>query len=400
MTSHSPWDRSPSIEGHAALSAFQLAPDRIHLNHGSYGAVPLRVLAEQERIRAHIERDPTSFFQDELPGALRAMASKVAARFGGAAQDWVFCENATSAVNGVLASFPLQPGDEIVTTSHVYGAVLKAMAVWAARKGAHLVIADLPAISQSDDQVVEDIAAVLTPRSRLLIVDHITSATATIFPVRRIVERAHRQGVAVLVDGAHAPGHVELDVPAIGADWYTGNAHKWLFAPRGCGILWTAPDRQGETLPAILSHGTDAGYVPAFDWIGTRDVTPWLAFAAGGEAHDAFGGANRIARNRAMAAVGGRLIAEGLGAKCSAPESMRGAMMAILLKQTVPYPQFPAEFRQALAQNYRIIAPVSQFMDCLWLRVSAQLYNEADDYRRCLAACLELQDGLFHAQFQ
>lgn len=382
------------------MSAFQLAPDRVHLNHGSYGAVPLSVLAEQERWRAHIERDPTSFFQDELPGALRTMAGKVATRFGGAAQDWVFCENATSAVNGVLASFPLQPGDEIVTTSHVYGAVLKAMQVWAARKGAALVIAGLPAVSESEDQVVEGIAAALTPRSRLLIVDHITSATATIFPIRRIVERAHRGGVAVLIDGAHAPGHVELDVPAIGADWYTGNAHKWLFAPRGCGILWTAPARQAETLPAVLSHGTDAGYVPAFDWIGTRDVTPWLAFVAGAEAHDAFGGANLIRANRSLAAEGGALIAEGLGGQCSAPANMRGAMTAVLLEKSVPYPQFPAEFRRTLAQKYRIIAPVSQFMDCLWLRISAQIYNEPDDYRRCLAACLELRDGPFHGQLR
>lgn len=286
------------------LDQFQLAPDRIYLNHGGYGAVPRVVQAEQDRLRAHIERDPTSFFQDELPMALRAMAADVAARFGGAGNDWVFCENATSAINGVLSSFPLKPGDEIATTSHAYGAVLKAMQVWGERKGASLAVIELPAISQSDDEIVERVCGRLGPRCRLLVVDHITSATATVLPVRRIAERARRAGIAVLIDGAHALGQLPLDVPALGADWYTGNAHKWLFTPKGCGLLWTAPERQAQTLPAVLSHGALDGYLPAFDWIGTRDVTPWLSFAAAARAHDSFGGPDLAARNRRLAAEG------------------------------------------------------------------------------------------------
>ncbi len=396
MTRHSPWDLSPNIKtGHAALGAFALAPDRLHLNHGSFGALPRTVLAEQDRLRAHVERDPTSHYQDEMRPALRAMAGKVAARFGGDAGDWVFCENATSAVAGVLAGFPLEPGDEIVTTSQAYGAVLKAMKAWAARKGASLVVVPLPAISHGDDAIVEAIAAALTDRSRLLIVDHITSATATLFPVARIVERAHRAGVAVMVDGAHAPGQIALDVPAIGADWYTGNAHKWLFAPRGCGILWTAKSRQAQTLPATLSHGTEDGYTAAFDWIGTRDFTPWLCFEAAGQAHDSFGGAALMARNRQLAADGAAILCEGLGASYAAPQQMRAAMATILLHDSVRDSALAADFRKALAQDCQVIAPVSYFDGKLWLRVSAQIYNEIDDYRRCLGACLELRAGPF-----
>jgi isopenicillin-N epimerase len=396
MTSHSPWDRSPSIrnsrQGHAALADFQLAPDRLHLNHGSYGAVPRAVQAEQDRLRAHIERDATSFFQDELPGALRAMAAEAAARFGGAGEDWVFCENATSAINGVLASFPLKPGDEIVTTSHAYGAVLKAMRIWAARRGVRLTVIDLPAIARNDDEIVERVSAGLGERSRLLVVDHITSATATVLPVARIAQMARRSGIAVLVDGAHAPGQIALDVPAIGADWYTGNAHKWLFAPKGCGLLWTAPGRQSLTLPAILSHGAEAGYGPAFDWIGTRDVTPWLCFAAAAEAHDSFGGAGLIARNLGLAEQGAAIFEAALGARPAAPAEMRAAMAAMMLRESVNAPEEPAAFRRALAGKYRVIAPVYAFAGALWLRISAQIYNEPDDYRRCAAACLELLD--------
>ena len=402
MNNPSPSDPSPSIsnprEGHAALSEFQLAPDRIHLNHGAYGAVPRVVQAEQDRLRAHIERDPTSFFQDELPAALRDMAVQVARRFGGQAADWVFCENATSAINGILASFPLKPGDEIVTTSHAYGAVLKAMRLWAERKGASLVTIELPAISEGEDRIVELIASGLGPRCRLLVVDHITSATATVLPVQRIVEAAHRAGVAVLIDGAHAPGQVELDVPAIGADWYTGNAHKWLFAPKGCGLLWTAPNRQAETGPAVLSHGTGSGYLPAFDWIGTRDVTPWLSFVAAAQAHDSFPGL--IARNRGLAGQGAAILLEKLDAPPSAPPRMRAAMAAVVLKDSAPDPELAQEFRRALAGRHGIIAPVYAFSGKLWLRISAQIYNEPDDYLRCAAACLDLRESFLAESFR
>ncbi|HEY2068961.1 MAG TPA: aminotransferase class V-fold PLP-dependent enzyme [Rhizomicrobium sp.] len=407
MTFLSPWAPSQAttlsleglnLEGRAALSAFQLAPDRLHLNHGSYGAVPRVVQEQQDRIRAHVERDPTSFFGEELPAALRGMAQSVAARFGGKGDDWVFCENATAAVNGILASFPIAPGDEMVTTSHAYGAVLKAMREWAKRKGAHVTVVELPAIAESDDAIVEAIAAAFGPKSRLLVIDHITSATATVLPVKRIVERARAAGVAVLVDGAHAPGQVLLDAPSFGADWYTGNAHKWLFAPRGCGLLWTAPERQAETFPAVLSHGTDAGYRAAFDWIGTRDVSPWLCFAAGAAFHDSIPGL--MDRNRLLAAEGAAILCEGLGAICAAPPQMRGAMASILLKDSPVVSTASGEFRKALARDYAIIVPVSHFADRLWLRVSAQIYNGIDDYRRCLSACLELRSGRFAQHFR
>jgi len=272
------------------------------------------------------------------------------------------------------------------------------MRVWAERKGARLVIAELPAISESDDQIVERIAGALGPRCRLLVVDHITSATATVLPVRRIAEAAHRAGIAVLVDGAHAPGQVELDVTAIGADWYTGNAHKWLFAPKGCGLLWTTPNGQAETLPAVLSHGTGAGYLHAFDWIGTRDVTPWLSFAAAAQAHDSFPGL--IARNRTLAEQGAAILLEKLGARAAAPPHMRAAMAAVVLKDSVSDSKIAPEFRRALAEKYKIIAPVYEFGGNLWLRISAQIYNESDDYQRCAAACLALREGLFSEFFR
>jgi isopenicillin-N epimerase len=383
MSSLSRSDRSPDTlkkGGRAALELFQLSPHLIHLNHGSYGAVPKIVAAEQDRWRAHIESNPTGFFKDELPGELRRLAGVAAQRFGGKADDWVFCENATAAVNAVLSSFGLREGDEIVTTSHVYGAVIKAMRIWAQRFGAKVVIADVPMIVESEDQIVSAIAKAFSPRTKLLIVDHITSATAIVFPVREIVKAAKGRGIAVLVDGAHAPGHVPLDVEAIGADWYTGNAHKWLFAPKGCALLWTAPERQAQTLPVVLSHGAPDGYTQAFDWIGTRDVTPWLCFEAAARFHDSCGGESLMARNRTLAAEASERLARELGMIATAPAGMRGAMACLTLR---PHPAAVAD-AAAVAAAIRnccgAIAPVYRFEDGLCVRISAQIYNAPEDY--------------------
>ena len=390
MTSHSRSDVSPADrlpeEGHRCLSEFSLAPELTHLNHGSYGAVPRTVQAEQDRLRAGIERDPTGYYQYRYPQEVRRAIETAAVRFGGAAADWVFCENATAAVAAVLSSFPLKPGDEIVTTSHGYGAVVKAMRLWAARKEAVLRIADIPAAVDSEGQLIDAIARILTSRTRLLVVDHITSPTAIVFPVQQIVEAAHAAGVAVLVDGAHAPGQVELEVPAIGADWYTGNAHKWFFAPRGCGLLWTAPKWQEITRPAVLSHGTDKGYTESFDWIGTRDPTPWLSLPAAAEAFDRFGGTALMARNRQLAAEAADVLATRMNVTLSAPPSMRGAMASVHL----PRPSANEESAQGLRADLHragFVVPVNSLEGNLWLRVSAQIYNQLSDYEN-LAATL------------
>jgi isopenicillin-N epimerase len=378
------------MERESALRAFELDPEFLHLNHGSYGAVPRDVRLEQDGWRTRIEKNPTGFFQDEYPPLVRTMAERVAQRLGGDAKDWVFCENATSAVNGILQSLDLGPGDEILTTSHAYGAVAKTMALTAERRGAKLSFADVPPLPTDDEDVAEAIIAHLGPRTRVLVVDHITSATALIFPVRRVAERARAMGVPVLVDGAHVPGQIALDVPTLGVDWYTGNAHKWLFAPRGCGILWTLPKRQEMTRPAVLSHGTDQGYTAAFDWIGTRDPSPWFCFEPAARMHDSFGGEALRAGNRMLAAEAAEEVASALGAAIAGPASMRGSMAALLLKPGYDDPEGAATYRRTLAHDHRIMVPVYVFAGALWLRISAQIYNTPDDYRRLATVCREL----------
>lgn len=378
------------MERESALRAFELDPDYLHLNHGSYGAVPRDVRLEQDRWRAKLEKNPSGFFQDEYPPLMRATAEQVARRLGGKGADWVLCENATAAVNGILQSLDLGPGDEILTTSHAYGAVAKTMALVSERRGAKLSIADVPPLPADEAEVIDAVDARLGPRTRLLVIDHITSATALIFPVRQIAERARAAGIPVLVDGAHAPGQIGLDVPSLGVDWYTGNAHKWLFAPRGCGVLWTRPERQAITRPAVLSHGTDQGYTSAFDWIGTRDPSAWFSFEAAALAHDSFGGESLKADNRVLAAEAAEETASALGAAIAGPRSMRGSMASLLLKPNYDDAAGAARWRGTLAHEHRIMVPVYVFAGALWLRISAQIYNSPDDYRRLATVCREI----------
>ena len=283
-------------------------------------------------------------------------------------------------MNSVLASFGLQGGDEIVTTSHAYGAVMKAMRIWAARFGAKVVVAQIPVIVESEEQVVQAVAQSFSERTKLLVVDHITSATATIFPVAEIVKAAHARGIAVLVDGAHAPGQVPLDVDAIGADWYTGNAHKWLFAPKGCGLLWTAPQRQSQTLPVVLSHGAPDGYMHAFDWIGTRDVTPWLCFEAAAQFHDSLGGESLMTRNCDLAAKASATLAGKLGMTVNAPVTMRGAMACLTLQPSPMDSSGAASFIMRIRECCGAVLPAYVFENAFCIRISAQIYNELRDF--------------------
>jgi isopenicillin-N epimerase len=342
------------------------------------------VRREQERLQAEIERDPTSYFQEIYPAAIRQAATIAAAQFGGEAADWVFCENATAAVSSVLSSLPLSAGDEIVTTSHCYGAVRKAMQLWAERKGANLTIADVPVPVRSAEDVVEAIAGALTARSRLLIVDHITSPTAIVFPAKEIVRVAHAAGVPVLVDGAHAPGQIALDAPDIGADWYTGNAHKWFFAPRGCGLLWTARGWQEITRPAVLSHGTDQGYIAAFDWVGTRDVTPWLSLATGAEAYETFGGPGLRERNRHLAVGASDIFTAATGGTPSTPPELCAAMVSLCFPCDRAVEK--ATLIRAALRDRGVVIAAAGIGAILCLRFSAQIYNQSSDYRRCAEA--------------
>jgi isopenicillin-N epimerase len=364
-----------------------LDPAVAFLNHGSFGATPRAVLAEQERWRGLMERHPTHFMSEELPPALRAAAARLAAFVDARADDLVFVENATAGCNAVLRSLRFAPGDEILVTDHGYPAVRKAAEYVAARAGARVVEATVPFPLHDAKQVVAAVSSRLSSRTRLAIFDHITSSTAVVFPVGELTALCRAAGVPVLVDGAHAPGMLSLDVPSIGADWYTGNCHKWLMAPKGSAFLWVTPERQAHTHPLVISHGYGQGFTAEFDWVGTRDPSAWLSVPAAIDFHERLGGAELRERNTGMAREQATVLAEVWKTERGAPDPLTGSMAAVRLPLAEPAtPHRALELRRKLFDEHRVEAPVTAFADALWVRISAHAYNRPADYAR-LAAC-------------
>ena len=386
---------------------WRLDPSVTFLNHGSFGACPIAVLDAQARIRDEIEREPVTFFGRELEDRLDA-ARLALARFVGADADGLaFVDNATTGANAVIRSLRFEPGEEILATSHGYNAVRNAIDFAAERSGARMVVADVPFPISGPGEIRDRVLAAVTPRTRLAVVDHVTSPTALVFPVGSIVADLADRGVDTLVDGAHAPGMVDLDVDAVGAAYYAGNCHKWLCAPKGAGFLHVRRDRRDRVHPTTISHGRNAPredrsrFRLEFDWTGTRDPSPYLcvpdAIRAIGEMHPG-GWAGVRARNRALALEASEILAARIPAPAPGPPEMIGAMASTRLPP-VPAPPSPRRLldpvQEALFERYRIEVPVFPFPDAAHrvIRVSAQLYNERGDYERLCDALSRLLGG-------
>lgn len=367
------------IESVRAL--FALDPAISHLNHGSFGAVPRAVERAAATWRARADANPNRFFRDEVGPALAAARGLAAGRLGGQADDWAFVENATQGINAVVASLNLRPGDVIATTSQAYGAVLKCLRHHAGRTGAELVVVPLPMPAERPETIAAAWAAAMRRPVRLAVLDQIVSQTALVLPLDRMIPAARAAGALVLVDGAHGPGQIALDIPALGADWYVGNAHKWLFAARGTALLWAAPDRQDGLHPTSISHGLGQGYTTEFAWTGTRDFSPWAALDAAIAVHDRLGGPALMAGNRARAARAATRLTGAWGEIAAAPPDMSAAMATIRLPQALQGDAGVAEaVRRHLSAAHRIEVPLWSEGGRLWLRISAQAYNTDDEY--------------------
>jgi len=367
---------------------FALDFDITFLNHGSFGACPRAVLEAQTRIRELMERRPVRFLAGELYERIDA-ARAVLARFVGARpEDLVFVDNATTGVNAVVRSLRFTPGDQILTTDHAYNACKNALDWVAARSGALVVVASVPFPLAHEDEIVDSVLAAVTPRTRLALLDHVTSPTALVFPLRRLVPALEAAGVEVLVDGAHAPGMLPLDLATLDATYYTGNCHKWMCAPKGAGFLVVRRERQDSLVPTVISHGLNAErsdrsrFHLLFDWCGTHDPSSWLCVPDALAALEGFlpgGVAELRARNHDLAVAGRRILLDRLGLAPPCPESLLGSMAAIPLG-----PGDPFALGKTLYDRHRIEVPVSP-----WpargervIRISAQIYNSEEDIIR------------------
>ncbi len=359
-----------------------LDPDFLTVNHGSYGATPRAVLAEQDRWRQRMEAQPTRFFFLEVPGALREAAGALARFLGAEADDVVFVPNATTGANAVLRSLRLEPGDEILHASHVYNAVRNTIVYVAERQGAKVAVAEIPSPRPDAAAILKSIEQAIGKRTRIAVIDHITSPSGMVLPIAEIVRLCQAAGVPVLVDGAHGPGQVPLDLPALGADWYVGTCHKWLCAPKGCGFLYARADRRAELHPVTISHGYGGGFTTEFDWTGTMDPSAYLSLPAALAFYERLGGPALRERNRRLAAEAATLLADALETEVGARPEMAGSMGLVRLPISLESKRSEAvKVRQAL-QAAGTDVPVHPVGGALWLRLSAYAYNEIGDYRR------------------
>jgi isopenicillin-N epimerase len=383
-----------------------LDPEVDFLNHGSFGACPRAVLERQAELRAQLEREPARFFLRELPPLFDAARASLAAFVGADEADLAAVPNATMGVNSVLRSLELQVGDELLTTDHAYGACKNALDHVAAAAGARVVVACVPFPILSEDEVVQAVLAAASPRTRLALIDHVTSPTGLVFPVARLVAALAERGVDALVDAAHAPGMVDVALDDVGAAYTTGNCHKWVCAPKGAAFLHVRRDRHARVRPLAISHG--AGRPPGplgrfrqeFDWTGTADPTAFLCVPAALE-HVASlvpGGWPEVrARNRALAIEARRTLCGLLGVEPPAPEAMIGSLAAAHLPDapagsTLHPVALTEPLQDLLLERFRLEVPIVGWpaRPRRLVRVSAQLYNHPDQYARLGRALLAL----------
>lgn len=385
-------------------SSFQqlwsLDPAVTFLNHGSFGACPKTVLSAQQRLREQLENEPLRFFNREWEKLLDDARSKLAEFVGADGEDLVFVPNATTGVNCVLRSLVFHPGDEILTTNHEYNACRNALDFIASRTGARVVVAKIPFPLESSEQILSAVIERVSPKTRLVLLDHVTSQTGLIFPIQELVKQLQQRGVDTLVDGAHAPGMLPLNLSEIGATYYTGNCHKWLCAPKAAAFLYVRRDKQPEIRPLTISHGANSPrtdksrFQLEFDWMGTNDPTAYMcvpeAIAFMGSVLP--GGWNELRqRNHQLALQARQLLCEALNVSAPCPDEMIGSMAVVPMPDVLESRSFMS-LRDELFDRFGIQVQVVPWQEKpkLLVRVSAQIYNTLEQYEYLAKALKEL----------
>ncbi|MFO0349154.1 MAG: aminotransferase class V-fold PLP-dependent enzyme, partial [Alphaproteobacteria bacterium] len=379
--------------GRSLRPLWHLAPEGVFLNHGSFGACPKAVLDAQTRWRETMERQPDVFFRRTTSAlnpdnGLRQAAARLGQFIGARGDHIAFVSNLTEAVSTVLRGMPLSAGDEILLLDCVYNSVRRAVDEKCHETGARPVIVDLP-LPLDPDLCLARVEAAVTANTRLAILDHIASAPALMFPVKAMTKALQAKGVRVLVDGAHALGHVGLAIDDIGADWYTANAHKWLYAPKGTAFLHARDPQAIDLRPLATSHYVGEPFPLSFDYVGTRDVTAFLTVPDALDFIEGLGGAATLQAYMHDLSRAGQAMMARLGLQPIAPDTMFAAMHAYHLPQRrAVAPEDALEIIDGFWDRHRIQVAASAYLGRLVLRLSAQAYVGIEDYAQ-LADVLE-----------
>ena len=380
--------------GHSCRSQWLLDPDVTYLNHGTVGATPIAVLEEQRKIRDEIERQPAKFLFRELfettppqqhiaTPRLRAAANTVGEFVGADGDDIVFVDNASAGVNAVLRSFPFDAGDTLVLTSFGYGSFPGLADFVQRRHGVNIVTIDLPLPVLTHEELIEAFSAGLPQGARMVIVDHIASATGMRMPIEEMAKICRERGVLLFVDGAHAPGSIHLDISAIGADLYVGNLHKWMWTPRSSAILWARPELQPLLHPTVLSWGYNQGFRAEFDLVGTRDPSAHLT-APSAIAHLKNAGFDSVVHhNHSLVRQARDLLCAEWDVHPITPDDGLCTLVAVPLPSRLGLtPQDVPAFRNTLLDTHNIEVHVASSKGQIWVRIAAQIYNDLTDVER------------------
>lgn len=386
-------------------SLYPLDPDTTFLNHGSFGSCPLAVLDHQQELRMRLERQPVQFYQRDFEPMLDQARAAIGAFVNAKADDLVFVTNTTAGVNTVVRSLPFDDGDELLVTNHEYNACSNALREAAEKRGAKVVTIDIPFPIQDEQQVIDTVLEKVSEKTKLLLIDHVTSQSALVLPIKPIIDALNERGIDTLVDGSHAPGMIPVDIEFLGAAYYTANCHKWLCAPKTAGFLHVRKDRQKAIRPLTISHGANSPRTDRsrllieFGWMGTRDPSvplsvPFLIEYMGKLLP---GGWDEIRqRNRGLAIAGREVILNALDLEEPAPERMLGSMATIPLS----YPslekryqslKYQSPWQERLLNEFNIEVPLFPWMAFPdhAVRISAQVYNRLSDYRKLAEALKE-----------
>ncbi len=373
---------------------WQLDPEVVFLNHGAFGACPTAVLEAQQAFRQQLESEPLRFIMREYEPLLDRARNALANFVGADPANLVFVSNATTGVNSVLRSLSFSADDELLTTSHAYNACCNALKFVAERTGAKVVVAPIPFPLNSSEQIVEAILGQVTARTKLVLLDHVTSPTGLIFPLRLLIEALSSQGIDTLIDGAHAPGMLPLNLETLGGTYYTGNCHKWMCAPKGAGFLYVQPERQSQIRPLTISHGANSSrtdrsrFQVEFDWVGTQDPTAYLCVESAIQHVETLveNDWTKVRQhNHELTLEARQLLCEALGQPAPCPDEMVGAIAAIPLPETFGVPTAGVAIdplQDWLWNEFQIEVPIIPWVhpDQKLIRVSAQLYNDLGQY--------------------
>lgn len=359
------------------------------MNHGSFGACPLPVFETYQAWQRELERQPVEFLGRRFDGLLSTARESLGKYLHADPDDLVYVTNASEGINRVARSLPLRPGDEILTTNHEYGAMNFTWEYVCQKTGAHYIQHPVPLPVTDAAALVESLWSAVTPRTRVIFISHITSPTALILPVAEVCRRAREAGIWTVIDGAHVPGQIPLDLTALDADFYSGNCHKWLGAPKGAGFLYARRDLQSMIEPSLVSWGWQEqyGFVDRHQWQGTRDIAAYLSVPAAIAFQQEHGWDTVRAECHALASEARSRMAELTGIEPIAPDSPDWFAQMV----TVPLPEGDAAVvKQRLYDEFCVEVPAVTWQNHPFIRVSFQGYNTVSDLEKFINAVRQI----------